>query len=384
MHDNVKCCKVAWLLQESGSYWQPIMSGFTQVFPDTMVFTALQRNYLVGFEGSFKVKQVGKISVVPLKKSSTGYGASVTFLSPEIVRHLLEFKPEIVFSSGFTMWTLLVVMFKPIGHWRIVIVYDGSSPGVDYKSSKLRLSIRKLIGRFTDAFISNTQAGGDYLRSVIGIPSDHVYVRPYLIPSPKVYLPYLSKPNDNLDLRKPLFLFVGNLIPRKGLHKLLEACSLLKDSGHSDYTLVIAGDGDQRQELEAFVRSQNLNEQVQWLGRVDYEKLGFYFQAADVFVFPTLEDVWGLVAVEAMLFGLPILCSKWAGAAELVAEEKNGYVFDPDDSAKLAELMLKFIDTPDLISRMGEESKRIMKDHTLEQVVDFLHGVVENTSRKHI
>ncbi|HEY9707838.1 MAG TPA: glycosyltransferase, partial [Oculatellaceae cyanobacterium] len=93
--------------------------------------------------------------------------------------------------------------------------------------------------------------------------------------------------------------------------------------------------------------------------------------------FPTLEDVWGLVAVEAMMFGKPILCSKWGGAVELVVDGENGYVFDPHNPKRLAELMSQFMNNPDLIKSMGEKSKQIMANHTPEEVSNFLAEVVE-------
>jgi Glycosyltransferase len=58
---------------------------------------------------------------------------------------------------------------------------------------------------------------------------------------------------------------------------------------------LIVGKGDQREELEAFIKERDFEEQVIWAGWVEYGNLGSYFQQADVFVFPTFEDVWGMV-----------------------------------------------------------------------------------------
>jgi glycosyltransferase involved in cell wall biosynthesis len=172
---------------------------------------------------------------------------------------------------------------------------------------------------------------------------------------------------------------VGNLIPRKGVLEFLQACSILQRQGYQEYSLWVVGDGLQRQELEAFAKQHDLQNKIRWVGAVEYELVGEYFRQADVFVFPTLEDVWGLVAVEAMMFGKPILCSKWAGAAELVADGENGYVFDPHEPQKLAELMKLFTGNPELIDKMGQKSKQIMADHAPEMVARSLAEVVSFT-----
>ena len=370
--------RVTWLMQGAGHYWQPILSEFTRLLPNSKVLTANWPGFLPGFENSFAVKQVGEIKVLSANKNAKGYAPSITFLPPTVLVPLLQSKPDVVFSVGFTIWSILALIFKLIGRWRTVIVYDGSSPGVDYQGSKLRMWVRRFIAKYTDAFITNNQAGKAYLTDIIKAEKKRVFARPYLVPHPKTYLPHTETPQlPSVNLQKPVFIFVGYLIPRKGLQELLQACVILKEQGYQDYTLLVIGNGVQSSELEAFAVTHQIENQVHWLGRVEYEHVGAYFQKADVFVFPTLEDVWGLVAVEAMMFGKPILCSKWAGAVELVNDGENGYVFEPRESEKLAELMSRFIKDPNLIKSMGEKSKQIMSDHTPEDVAKFLTEVVD-------
>ena len=176
-------------------------------------------------------------------------------------------------------------------------------------------------------------------------------------------------------MQQPVFIVVGGIIPRKGLDRLLEACAILQRQGCDDYTLLVVGDGPQREELENFTQKNDLTKCVQWAGRVDYNHLGAYFRKADVFVLPTLEDTWGLVLLEAMVLGKPILCSKWAGAAELVIDGENGYCFDPYEPAKLAELMRRFINDPDLAASMGHKSEQLMTQYTPEAAAKFLSEV---------
>ncbi|MBC7946835.1 MAG: glycosyltransferase family 4 protein [Chitinophagaceae bacterium] len=356
--------RIAWLLPVAWFYWQPSLSEFTRFFPNTVVFTGLFPGFAKGLEGTLQVEVVGKFRVLEINRDDTSYGDNFTYLSPGIVGHLLKLRPHVIFSSSFGVWTILALMLKPLFWWRVIIAYEGSSPGVDYRNSALRLLVRRLMVWLADAYVTNSQSGKDYLIKVLYARQERVFLQPYEIPDEKT-LPGSGAIEGNLSsLQRPMFLFVGHLIPRKGLPLLLEACAILQTRGYNTYSLVVVGDGSQQDELQAFCRDHHLSDRIQWMGRVSYDQIGSYFKSADVFVFPTLEDTWGVVTLEAMLLGKPILCSKGAGTSELVVHGENGYVFPPDNATELADLMQTFLDNPELIQKMGERSQQIMAQYT--------------------
>ncbi len=366
--------RVAWLLTSAFYYWHPMLSELTQRVPQMKAYSANWRGYAPGFENSFTVDVVGNRKIIPLLKSTTSYGSNFTFLPLDIVNRLLQFKPQVIFANSFGMWTLLALLFKPLGHWKVVIAYEGSSPGVDYRNSAIRLWIRRSMVDLADAIITNSQAGKDYLISLLGASKDRVFMQPYEVPAAHVLaegdIDAIDKPNQ-----RPCFLFVGSVKPRKGVHLMLQACAELAQQGQKDYTIWVVGDGDQRSDLEVFCQQHNLSERVQWMGQVEYKHLGRYFAQADVFVLPTLEDTWGMVVLEAMVAGKPILCSKWAGASELIQDGQNGYRFDPHDPLELAEKMQQFIADLDLAQRMGQQSMALMERYTPKVAADFLVDV---------
>lgn len=377
---NLSHLRVAWLLPSMarGFYLQPVLREFTKIFPETVGFTGVWPGFAKGCEGCFKVKAVGKTRFVEIHKTTTGYSTGIVLPSLRIIRPLVKFEPRVIFSNTFTLWTALSLLLKLWKRWKVVVVYSGSSPSVDARKSRVRLFIRRVMAHQVDAFITNSQAGRTYLTKALRAEASRVFARPYQIPDAGALLEPRQHPEPCFsNMRRPVFLFVGWTIPRKGLHLLLEAYSILQTEGYRDYTLLIVGDGSQRGELERSIKNQGLKARVRWAGWVDYGKLGAYFEDADVFVFPTLEDVWGMVVMEAMLFGKPVLCSKWTGAAEMVVDGENGYVFDPYRPEKLAVLMKRFIDNPSLIRSMGERSKQIIAPYTPELSAKHLAEVVE-------
>ena len=362
---NSDLIQIAWLLPVAWFYWQPALSEYARLFPNTTVFTGLFPGFAKGIEGTLKVEVVGKFRVIEINRDEGSYGDNFTYLSPGIIIHLLRFKPQVIFASSFGIWTILALVLKPLFRWRVVIAYEGSSPGVDYRNSAARLFVRRLMVWLADAYITNSQAGSEYLRAILKADKDRVFVQPYEIPDERT-LPSITegKEAELVELPRPVFLFVGHVIPRKGLSILLKACATLQTRGYERFTIQVVGDGAQQPELATFCQAHQLSGRVQWAGRVAYDQIGTYFDRADVFVFPTLEDTWGVVTLEAMLLGKPILCSTGAGTAELVVSGENGYVFAPDDPDKLADLMQKFLDDPSLIATMGDRSKQIMDRYT--------------------
>lgn len=375
--------RIALLFQGAGHYWQPILREFVRLLPNTVVFTPRWPGFLPGFEDSFVIKRVGNMKVLSISDAEKGYNPTFTYLSPSIIGHLLKFKPDVIFSTAFSIWSLIAIVLKPFFRWRVVIVYDGSSPGVEYAGSKLRLWQRQIMGKLVDAFITNSQAGKKYLTTTVGTAVNKVFAKPYLLPDIKAFEANLDFAKSiTAQVQRPIFIFMGNLVLRKGLMELLIACTQLQRWGYTNYTLLVVGDGDQRQELEAYTQANGLTERVKWAGRVKYEYVGSFFYHSDVFVFPTHEDVWGLVAVEAMMLGKPILCSQGAGASEIVVEGENGYLFDPYNAENLASLMSQLIDDPNLITKMGSQSKDIMTQYTSTDAAMFLAKVVEAVLEK--
>jgi glycosyltransferase involved in cell wall biosynthesis len=376
---NTDNLRIAWLLPVAWFYWQPAISELTKIFPNTTVFTGLFPGHAKGLEATLNVEVVGEFKVIEIARDENGYGDNFTYLSPKIIGHLLKLRPQVIFSSSFGIWTIIALLLKPLLWWRVIIAYEGCSPGVDYRNSAARLLIRRLMVWMADACITNSEAGDRYLIEILNAQPDRVFVQPYEIPDEHT-LPGIAagaQPQNLEQLQHPVFLFVGHLIPRKGLPLLLQACTLLQARGYQQFTLLVVGNGSHQPELETFCQEHHLSDRVQWIGRVPFDKIGTYFQAADVFVFPTQEDTWGVVTLEAMLLGKPILCSTGAGTSELVVSGENGYVFAPDDAEQLATLMQKFFDEPALIPKMGARSQQIMAQYTPVAAAQCLAEVTE-------
>jgi glycosyltransferase involved in cell wall biosynthesis len=148
---------------------------------------------------------------------------------------------------------------------------------------------------------------------------------------------------QKLQLPSRFFLFAGRLVPEKGVFNLLAAYGKLPEEFRNEVDLVFAGEGVSRAELMRRASAINPGS-VHFAGFVHREQLAVYYGLAEVFVFPTHTDPWGLVVNEAMACGLPIIVSSAAGcAADLVVDHWNGLVVRPADSNQLASAMAELV-----------------------------------------
>jgi len=166
------------------------------------------------------------------------------------------------------------------------------------------------------------------------------------------FKPKYSK-NKRLEL-----ISTGRLIPRKGYLYLLEAIKGL------DVHLTLVGEGNQEEELRRFVKENSLEGKVSFVGVVDHSKIAKFYQNADVFVLPSLNEGMSNSVLEAMACGKPIVVSDTGGTKELV--KGNGFVSTGDN---LRKSILKYIDNHDLIKVHGRKSREIVEGMSWEKVV---------------
>jgi glycosyltransferase involved in cell wall biosynthesis len=144
--------------------------------------------------------------------------------------------------------------------------------------------------------------------------------------------------------RRPYFLAVTRLIPRKNAACLLEAYLAYRASaGEADaWDLVICGNGTEEPRMRNFIREHKLDWHVHMPGFISYSGIGDWYGLAKAFIHPALQEQWGLAVNEAMAAGVPALVSNRCGCyPELVRDGEAALGFDPERTEQLADLMLK-------------------------------------------
>ncbi|WP_176954986.1 glycosyltransferase [Rhodoferax sp. OV413] len=173
-------------------------------------------------------------------------------------------------------------------------------------------------------------------------------------------------------------LYAGRLGPEKNIPYLIKAFAELQRSV-SDAFLWIAGHGPEGDALEALCSELGIEHKVKFLGFLDHPTLARYYAACDVFVLPSLMETQGLVVMEAMWFGRPVIVtSAIVSAEELVAQGVNGFIVDPDSVNDLTRRLLLLAAEPATRAAQGEAGRERASAYRPELVVEALGAAYRN------
>lgn len=287
------------------------------------------------------------------------------FLSFSILKLLQQAWNAIIVGGYSTPTGMLGIEYMRLKKIPFYVEVDG---GLVRADSKLKFNLKKHFISAASGWFSSGKETTKYLTHYGANPAK-IYEYPFTSLMEKDILPRIPTDEQKQIIRKELgiteekvLISVGQFIHRKGYDLLLQAANHLpKDIG-----IYIIGDKPTAEYL-ALQKELNLT-QVHFVGFQSKEKLKKWYQAADLFVLPTREDIWGLVINEAMGQGLSIITTdKCVAGLELVKEGKNGYIVPVEDVPALTHAMtLVFAQD---YRAMGQKSLEFIKPYTIENMV---------------
>ena len=298
---------------------------------------------------SFKMKDIEKGKRIP-----------ITF---GFLRTIYKLKPDIIITVGYFQWTPLILLYSFLYRIPVYMEYERTLH-TERNANKLKIWQRKIFNKRFTGFLVNGEETKKYLESlnvpfskihIVGMSADACFLQKGISKMRSEEKDKFRKkiqPNSN----GLLFLFVGQIVERKGVRCLLNAWTKFYKTHTNDILLLIGG-GNQ---LNEFQQKYKAEPSIKLLGKVEYETIYKYYAIADVFIMPTIEDNWSLVVPEAMACGLPVSTSIYNGChTELVHKDENGITFDPYKEETLIEA-LDYFHHQDL-KKMGLKSVEIEK-----------------------
>jgi len=207
----------------------------------------------------------------------------------------------------------------------------------------------------------------------IEIMPNTINLKNYYRASPKAIKQLRARFATNPNNR--LIFAIGRLLPIKGFQYLIRAVTLLKDK---NVKLLIAGEGGYRQTLEQLSKDLEITNQVTFLGKIPKEKVKIFYSSTNVTVVPSLYDAFGLVILEAMACGSPMVCTNVcdfpliAGGAAVYAKPQN-----PED---LAEKIQDVLNHPEKTKEMAEHGLKKVKNYAWQPYIEKLEKLYQNLS----
>lgn len=286
--------------------------------------------------------------------------ASDYYLDPRVLWYLARLRPEAVISAGWSIPTWYAALYCLMSRSRLVIQSDGT-PLTERQMSGVQRGSRSLLVRLADGFAANSrQAARRFID--LGATRSSVYSAPHstnLAP----YWQVGTRRGENAEQEadrsgddRLRVLMAGRLVPRKGFAEAISAMAAAQRTEPS-IRLSIAGSGPEEQRLRGLARELGVS--VDFVGFIDQPELARACARADTFLFPSLQDEFGFVLLEAMAAGMACVASPFAGASEdLLVDGENGLVVDPHDQERLAGALVELARDPARRRRLGDRAYR--------------------------
>lgn len=253
---------------------------------------------------------------------------------------------------------------------------------VDLWKGRAELAVDRVLARWTDRIVGNSQAVADFYRGV-GIPTEKLAVIPSGIAAeePPAIDPVAIRRELGLPESGPLAIFVGRLAEQKGVADLIDALDILQHV-RPDLRTLIVGDGPLRDRLEARARAFRLldEQRVSFLGhRDDVPRL---LAVADLLVLPSYYEGMPNVVLEAMRFGKPVVATAAPGTTEVVDPDRTGLLVPLRKPPALAQAIRRVVADPAFARTLGEAGRaRVDAEFGVDRMVARFAKLYEELAR---
>jgi D-inositol-3-phosphate glycosyltransferase len=234
------------------------------------------------------------------------------------------------------------VMFHTLGAIK-------NSLGIGEYEPELRIESEKEVINSVDRVIASTTTETEYLIKLYDASPDKISVIPCGV-NLELFQPIdkeIARAELGLDHEK-IILFVGRMDPLKGLEQLLAALKYV--DGKSPLLMIVGGDAcsqDEMRELQRTARELNIEDQVKFIGSVAQSQLPVYYSAADICAIPSYYESFGMVALESLACGTPIVATNVGGIKDLIRSREIGRVVGDNSPRSLAGEIAELIYRPD-------------------------------------
>ncbi|NIM51190.1 MAG: glycosyltransferase [Gemmatimonadales bacterium] len=251
--------------------------------------------------------------------------------------------------------------------------------GLVAASMRLQARAERRAARRADLVVTLSEYSRRRIADVYGIASDRIAVVPPAFDYDRWHRALRhAEPMPAAD-RPPMVLCVARMYPRKNIAALVRAASALRER-IPGLQVRIVGDGPRRRSLDRLARALNLHGCVYFAGQVSYDDLVRAYAMCDVFCLPSLQEGFGLVYLEAMAAGKPVVCCRDTAVAELVEDRVNGRVVPRRDDAALARALEGLLIDPAERRQMGETNQRKAASFGAPSGAERFLGAVSNVA----
>lgn len=314
-----------------------------------------------------------------LKERFVARGSNFIHNNPDVLSALRRISPDVIVTTGFNptyLYAFAYALAKGIPH---VPMTDGTDAS-EHDLSRWHRLIRRLVYARSQAFIAASQ-GGIRLYEAYGVAAEHCF-RSCLCIDNDAYQQLAPAMAKKYDL-----VFCGRIVHAKNPLFAIDVARRAAGKLGRKVSILFVGSGEQEPQAKALATEQSAFVDAHFHGHASQDELPALYGSARVFLFPTMADVWGVVANEACAAALPIIVSPHSGAAgELIVHGENGFICELD-AEQWAEHVAGLLTNEALYTEFSRKSMAISARYTFESasigVVDACrHAVAMREARR--
>ena len=253
-----------------------------------------------------------------------------------IIKHL---RPDVVLSN-FSYVNPALLFGKLFGVQRNMVWFHSLNEQME--ASKLDIFIKKQFLKLADLVIANSYLTQNELQVIYKVPKDKLASIPFWSTiSESVHKEDVSTYSKDLKVFK--IGCPGRMAEHKNQRIVIEAVSKIRQNDHFNFQLYMAGNGEELANLQLLTKELGLERHVSFLGHLSAEDMITFYNSMDVIVLPSLHEAFGLVFIESISLGTPVIVSSRFGALSFIEKNKLAkFSFNPESSNELVEMLLSY------------------------------------------
>jgi phosphatidyl-myo-inositol dimannoside synthase len=288
---------------------------------------------------------------------------------------------NVLVGQGLPLGTVAYVLSK-ILKFDYYIFFHGLDIVTTKKIKRKKFLMERIFTKVKGVIVNSEFTKREVLE--LGLSEDKIKI---LYPCPYFKPPVNNNVKDSLIKKynltdKKIILSVGRAVERKGFDMVIKAMEEVVKEDENIIYLLAGGYGNYTDELKKLIKNSPVRENILFLEETVDEEVKALYDLCDVFIMPSRQigsDVegFGIVYLEANLFGKPVIGGRSGGAVEAVVDNETGLVVDPENVSEISETILKLIKNPELAKKLGEEGRRrAEQEFTWDRQVEKLKGIL--------
>lgn len=238
-------------------------------------------------------------------------------------------------------------------------LYDPSKRSSPHRHAPLRSAVRKLL-HAADAVVGQSK---NTIANVHNLYDKNISCDRIPLGIPRVNYPTANRQAWGIGPEKIVLITIGRLVERKAVNQLIE---IMKQSERTDLHLIVVGDGPKMADLKDLTAAFKLQDCIQFAGQVtDDEKLQL-LACADLYVSTSQHEGFGLVFLEGMAAGLPVICYNHGGQTDFIENQQHGFLVELNDKTTLAEHVYTLAENADLRRNMSQNCLQTVENYFID------------------